>query len=191
MFEQLMEIIRSQSTETIVNNPDVPNEHNESVMQEAGVSVTSTLQQMMASGQVKELMSLFKTSPGEIGNHPAMQHISGNFMGSIMEKFGLNSQQAGGIAGRLMPSVLGSLISKTNDPKDNSLNIQDIFNTLSNNKTSGLDIGGMFSKFSGGLDKDGDGDVDLKDLSSMLNGGGTESSAGGGLMDKLKGILGS
>lgn len=45
MFEQLMEIIKSQSTETIINNPDVPNEHNEDVMQEAGNSVTSSLRQ--------------------------------------------------------------------------------------------------------------------------------------------------
>jgi hypothetical protein len=65
------------------------------------------------------------------------------------------------------------------------LNIQDIFNGLSNNKTSGLDIGGMFSKFKGGLDKDGDGDTDLNDLKSMFNGGG------GGILDSLKGMLGS
>ena len=54
MFEQLMEIIKTHSTETIINNPAVPNEHNETVMQEAGNSVTSTLQQMLASGQVKD-----------------------------------------------------------------------------------------------------------------------------------------
>lgn len=77
-------------------------------------------------------MSLFKTSPDQVSSHPAMQQISGNFMGSIMEKFGLNSQQAGGIAGSLLPSVLGGLINKTNDPNDKSLNIQDIFNKLSN-----------------------------------------------------------
>ncbi|MFN8246999.1 MAG: DUF937 domain-containing protein [Ferruginibacter sp.] len=191
MFEQLMEIIKTHSTETIINNPAVPNEHNEAVMQEAGNSVTSTLQQMLASGQVKDVMSIFKTAPDKVGDHPAMQQISGNFMGSIMEKFGLNSQQAGGIAGSLLPSVLGGLVKKTNDPADSSLNIQDIFNKLSNNKTSGLDIGGMFSKFSGGLDKDGDGDVDFSDISSMFTGGGNASSAGGGLMDKLKGMLGS
>lgn len=185
MFEQLMEIVRSQSTETIINNPDVPNEHNDAVMQEAGNSVTSTLQQMLASGQVKDVMGFFKTSPDQVSNHPAMQQISGNFMSTIMEKFGLNGQQAGNIAGSLLPSVLGKFIGKTNDPNDSSLNIQDIFNKLSNNKTSGLDIGGIFSKFKGGLDKDGDGDVDLSDLTGMFGG-----QSGGGIMDSLKGMLG-
>ena len=74
---------------------------------------------------------------------------------------------------------------------DSSLNIQDIFNKLSNNKTSGLDIGGMFSKFSGGLTKTEMAMWISSDISSMFTGGGNASSAGGGLMDKLKGILGS
>lgn len=124
-----------------------------------------------------------------------MQQISGNFMSSIMEKFGLNNQQAGGIAGSLIPMILGKLVNKTNDPNDSSLNIQDIFNGLSNNKTSGIDIGSIFSKFSGGLDKDGDGDVDLNDLTMIFSGSASGNSNasgnGGGILDKLKGMLGS
>lgn len=185
MFEQLFDIIKGQSTETVVANPDVPNEHNESVMAEASSSITNTLQSMLAGGQINDVMGFFKTNPDQIADHPATQQISGNFTSSIMEKFGLNSAQAGNIAGSLIPSVLGKLIHKTNDPSDSSLNIQDIFNGLSNNKTSGLDIGGMFSKFKGGLDKDGDGDTDLNDLKSMFSGGG------GGILDSLKGMLGS
>ncbi|HCY89450.1 MAG TPA: hypothetical protein DHV17_04240 [Chitinophagaceae bacterium] len=187
MIEQLMQLIQTESTETVINNPEVPNEYNESVMQEAGASVTTTLQNMLASGQAKEVMSLFKTAPDQVGSHPAAQQISGNFMSSIMEKFGLNSGAAGNIAGSLIPMVLGKLVGRTNDPNDSSMNIQDIFNGLSNNRTSGIDIGSIFSKFSGGLDKDGDGDVDLSDITSMFSGG---SGSGGGILDQLKGMLG-
>lgn len=191
MFEQLMQLIQTESTETVVNNPEVPNEYNESVMQEAGASVTSTLQSMLASGQAKDVLSLFKTAPDQVGSHPATQQISGNFMSSIMEKFGLNNGAASNIAGSLIPMVLGKMVGRTNDPNDSSFNIQDIFNGLSNNRTSGIDIGSILSKFSGGLDKDGDGDVDLSDLTSMFSGGsGSGSSSGGGLLDSLKGMLG-
>ncbi len=54
---------------------------------------------------------------------------------------------------------------------------------FSGGKTAGLDIGSIFNKFKSGLDKDGDGDVDLTDLTSLFKGGG------GGLMDNLKGFM--
>lgn len=50
MFEQLLELVKSQSGEAIVNNPAVPNEHNEAVMNEATNSITSTLQGLLSSG---------------------------------------------------------------------------------------------------------------------------------------------
>jgi hypothetical protein len=43
-------------------------------------------------------------------------------------------------------------------------------------------MGSLLSKFKGGMDKDGDGDVDMDDLKSLLGGGG-------GMMDKVKGFF--
>ena len=143
MFEELMNLIKDNSQEAVVNNPDVPNEQNEAVMQEAGVSITSTLQSMLAGGQAKEVLGLFNSSESDIQSQPAMQQISGNFMSGLTEKFGLNGQQAGSIAGSLLPNILGKLVNKTNNPNDSSFNIQDIFNSLSNNGTSGMNIPGM------------------------------------------------
>ena len=189
MFEQLFNLIRENSTETIVENPDVPNEHNEDVMQEASSSITGTLQSMLAGGQAKDVLSLFNTQPDQVQSHPAMQQISGNFINNITEKFGIGGGQAKGLAASLIPMILGKLIGKTNNPSDNSFNIQDIFNKLSNNGTSGMNIPGMLSKLSaGGFDKDGDGDVDLQDLTAAFRGG--SQSSGGGILDSLKGMLG-
>jgi len=190
MFEQLFNLIKENSTETIVNNPDVPNEHNEAVMQEASSSITGTLQSMLAEGRGKEVLGLFNSSEEDMQSQPAMQNISGNFVNSLTEKFGISGSQAGSIAGSLIPMILGKLVNKTNNPADNSFNIQDIFNGLSNNGTSGLNIPGMLSKLSGGgFDKDGDGDVDLNDLTAAFS-GGKSSGSGGGILDSLKGMLG-
>ena len=80
---------------------------------------------------------------------------------------------------------MSDLAKKTTDPSDNSFNIQDIFNQLSGGKTGGLNMENLLSRFGGGkLDKDGDGDVDLKDLKSMFAGGGAS-----GFMDSAKGFL--
>lgn len=190
MFEQLFELIKENSQETVVNNPEIPNEQNEAVMQEAGSSITTTLQSLLAGGNAKDVLSLFNSNPGEVQSQPAMQHISGNFISGLTEKFGFSGSQASGLATSLLPTILGKFIGKTNDPSDNSFNIQDIFNKLSNNGTSGMNIPGMLSKFAGGgLDKDGDGDVDLNDLTAAFSGGG-QQSGGGGLLDSLKGMLG-
>ena len=50
MFEQLLDLVKGNSQESIVNNPDVPNLHNEAVQQEATSSIMSTLQGMLGSG---------------------------------------------------------------------------------------------------------------------------------------------
>jgi hypothetical protein len=46
MFEQLQDLIKQNSGEAIVNNPDVPNEQNEAVEAAAGSSVISSLKNM-------------------------------------------------------------------------------------------------------------------------------------------------
>ena len=89
--------------------------------------------------------------------------------------------------------ILGQLVNRTKDPNDNGFNIQDIFNGLSGGKTSGMDISGLAGKMmQGGLDKDGDGDVDLQDLMGMFSGGGNNASTkqGNNPLDALKGMFG-
>ena len=96
-------------------------------------------------------------------------------------------------------------MSKTNDPNDSSFNIQNIFNSLSGNSTSGLDIQGILSKFTGGgaanttnttannpLDQNGDGNVDLSDITAAFSGNKTadNSGDGGGILNTIKGLFG-
>ena len=73
------------------------------------------------------------------------------------------------------------MAQKTADPNDNKFDPQDMMNNLTDGKTSGVNIQGLLSKFKTGLDKDGDGDVDLQDLKGLLS--------GGGFMDSVKGFF--
>ena len=204
MLEQLMDLIKQHSQQAVVNNPDVPNGQNTAVTQEAGSTIMSTLQSLLANGKAGDVLSLFGNKTGEVSNHPVTQEISGNFISNLMSKFGLNGQQAGGIAASLLPVVLSKLVSKTNDPSDGSFNIQSIFNSLSGNGTSGLDIQSILSKFTGGgvanttnaasnnpLDRNGDGKVDLNDITAAFSGTkGADNSGGGGILNTIKGLFG-
>ena len=191
MFEQLMEIIKMHSTETIINNPAVPNEHNEAVMQEAGNSCYfNAATNAGASGQVKDVMSIFKTAPDKVGDHPASNRyrvISWIDHG----KMAWNSQQAGGIAGSLLPSVLGGLVKRPMTlptaastfriSSTNSAIIRPAGWTLRHVLQIFRRIG-QRRRWRCGFQRH---------PSSMFTGGGNASSAGGGPMDKLKGMLGS
>ena len=182
MLENLFNLVKQQAGDAIINNPAIPNEQNEEVVQEAGHSVVDSLKNALSGGQIKDVLGMFANGQAD-ASAPVVQQATGNFMERLQSKFGLNGSQAAGIAQGLIPNVMNQLAQKTANPNDNSFDVQQIFNQLSGGKTSGLNIQSLLAKLKGGLDKDGDGDVDLQDLTSMFSGGGS-------VIDKLKGMLG-
>ncbi len=209
MLEELLNLVKQSSQEAVIDNPEIPNEQNAAVMEEAGSSVVSTLQNMMASGQASQVMSLFGSNADDVSNNAVTQNVSGNFINNITQKLGISPKVAGSIAAVIIPMIISKLVKKTNDPSDSSFNVQDIFNKLSNNGTSGINITDILSKFGGSsnaaaaggggggllggmLDRDGDGDTDLNDLTAAFgnNSGNNNQGSGGGILDQLKGMFG-
>jgi hypothetical protein len=189
MLDNLLSLVKQYAGEAIVNNPAVPNEKNEEVINEASSSIAGGLQGLLSQGGgLKDILKMFG-GQGTVENSNVTNQIAGGVVQNLMDKFGLDSRSAGSIAGSLVPGVLSSLVQKTNDSGNSSFDIQGLFNSLSGGKTAGLNLQDMLSKVkSGALDLDGDGDTDLQDLMLLFNkgGGGT-----GGLMDKVKGFFGS
>lgn len=181
MLDNLINLVRQHAGNDIINNPAIPNERNEEAVKETGTSIISSLQSALTGGGLSQVMDMFKNGTAGSDN-PLVQQASGTLTEKLQEKFGLNLDQASGLAGNLVPNVMNQLAQKTADPNDNSFNVQDIFNQLSGGKTSGTNVQGMLNKFKSGLDKDGDGDVDLQDLQSLVSGGGP-------VMDKVKGLF--
>ena len=177
MLENLLDLIKQNAGDAIVNNPAIPNEHNEAAIAEAGSSITDGLKKMIADGNVSDVAALFNHQGGDIANTPAAQQISGGFVQNLMGKFGLGEGAASGIAASLIPMVLQKLVHKTNDPNDSSFNIQSIIGGL---------VGG------GGAQQPaaaGAGGLDIQGILSQFTGGGN-AGGGGGIMDTLKGLMG-
>lgn len=151
MLENLINLIEQHAGTAVINNPAVPNEQNNAVISEAGNSIVGTLKNMVSQGNMQDVMNLFHNS-GNVSSNPATQNITGNFVQSLMDKFGLNQTAASGVATNLIPNVLQSLVSKTNDPNDSSFNLQGIIGQLTS---------------------------------------GTGAGAGGGILDKIKGMFSS
>lgn len=197
MLDQLLNLVKEHSQDAVVNNPAVPNEHNEGIMQEAVSSITSGLKQELSNGGFQNVLKTLGGQGGGTDGNSIVSNISGNFMNSIMQKFGLNSQTAQSVASSVIPSVMGSLIHKTNDPGDSSLDLGGIFSSLTGGKTSGLNLGSILQSVTqGGLDKNHDGAVNINDVTSMISsamqgqGAAQPGESSGGIMGALKGIFG-
>jgi hypothetical protein len=167
MLENLLNLVKSQIGGDIEQTQVIPNEHNEQAMQLAGSSLLDTLKGAAAGGGLKDILSMF--AQGDVNPQAAIaQQASGNFAQSLTDKLGINMDQALGLAGTLIPKLMQGFAQQTADPNNQQFQAQDILNQLSGGKTSGFDIGGLMSKFQGGLDKDGDGDVDMQDLQRLF-----------------------
>jgi len=127
----------------------------------------SVLQKKTQSGDltaVKEMFSGADTPP----DSPAIQGISGDFASGLMEKLGLNSQQAMSLASAALPMMMNFFNQKVNDaPQDNN----DIMNSVAKALQGGQGAGG----------------ADI--LGSLLGGGGKGGMDLGGLMDMGKGLF--
>lgn len=199
MLEQLFDLVQQNSQQAVVQNADVPNAHNEEVMQTLMGSITGGLQEQAQSGNLGGLMGLLAgnsgTSSSSLMNNPIVASIATNAIGAIMQKFGMNSQTAGSIVSSVLPGVLGGLISKVSNPGDSSIDFNDILGGLTGKSTApaqGQSSGFDFNQIGYAM---ADGKLDMNDLirvgGSMFGGGGTQaapSSQSGGI--DLGGMLG-
>jgi hypothetical protein len=185
MFEQLTQLVQQFGNDTVVKNSSIPNEQNEAVMNEASNSILSGLQKIASEGGVEQLAGLFQGNNAQDASNPVVQKLTEQLTGNLGEKFGLDSAAASGVAGSLIPKVLGSLIGKAKDSNDSSFQISDLVNAISGGSgNSGLmdavsKYGGQF-----GLDQNADGKVDMSDAMAAVS----KNSGGlGGILGKLFG----
>lgn len=184
MFEQLTQLVQQFGQDDVVKNNAIPNEQNEAVMEEAGSSIFSSLQKLASEGGVEKLAGLLKGNNAQDSSNPAVQEITQQLSGSLGEKFGLDSGTASGVAGSLIPKILGGLVNKANDPND-SFQISDLIGAISGGSGQTSGIMDAISKYGTqfGLDQNADGKLDMNDAIAV-----TKNSGGiGGFLGKIFG----
>ena len=214
MLEQLLNLVQQESQDAIINNPSIPNEYNNQAVGLATESVFGGLQNALANGGLQDVLGMFAGQNGPSNSNGLVNGISNNLVKGLMDKFGIDSPVAQSIATSLVPSILGKLVSRTNDPSDNGFDINGIIGSLiggangqsgvelpgaSASQGGGIDFGGILKNLtSGGLDSNHDGQLGLEDLTSMIgNAAGNarnqtqqQPSGGGGMLDMLTNMLG-
>jgi hypothetical protein len=136
MLENLIKLVKEQAGEAIINNPAIPNEHNDAACETTAGSIIDSLKGLTGSGDLSGIISLFQGG-GSSGNSNVVSNITSNVAGDLMKRFGLDTGAASGIVQSLIPDVLNKLVSKTNDPEDKSFDLQDILGTLTGGQPDG------------------------------------------------------
>jgi len=195
MLKELFELVKGQATETVINNPAVPNEQNDDVVAEATNTVASGLRNIVAGGGVQSLLGLFTggNDKKSLLSNPIVSMMMGHFAGKLMNKFNMNNTQANNLSGNLIPGVLGSLISKTNDPNEQGFSLEKLLGSITGNKsglqqgTGGGGLQDMLSQLTAGGAQGGGGIMDI--VKTMAGGAQQQQQANGGLLDLIKGFM--
>ena len=207
MLEELFNLVKGAAGETVINNPDVPNEHNNEVIAEATNTVASGLRNMVAGGGLQNILSLFGGNNGQqnsksLLSNPIVNMMIGHFAGKLMSKFNLGGSQANNVATNLIPSVISNLVNNTNDPNNSGFSLDKLLQSITGGQStqvvqqqqasgdSGFSFQNLISQFSGGGGQSGSGG--LMDIVSQLAGGAQsqqQQNGSGGLMDLIKGFI--
>lgn len=190
-----MSLIQDNSQDAIVNNPAIPNQNNNAAMQTVFQSVVGGLQNEAQGGNLSGLMGLLSGQAGQGGslmNNPIVAGIAQNAIGSLMEKFGLSNSAAGNIIAQVLPGVLSSMISKTSNPNDSSMDFGGIMGSLLGGQAPQQQQGGFdFNQIGYAL---ADGKLDMNDVmrigGSFLGGNSGNAGGAGGLGGLLGGLFG-
>jgi len=195
MLKELFDLVKGQATDTVINNPDVPNQHNNDVVAEATNTVASGLRNLVAGGGLQSVLALFGggTNKKSLLSNPIISMMMGHFASKLMNKFNMNSSQANDLSGHLIPNVMGTLINKSNDPNDSSFSLEKLLASITGGRseevTQNGGIGGLLNQLNGGGQNNGGG---LLDIVKSFAGGAQEQQQrnGGGLLDLIKGFAG-
>ncbi|RYC69470.1 MULTISPECIES: DUF937 domain-containing protein [Spirosoma] len=178
MFETLMNLVQQQSGQAVVNNPAIPNEQNDSVMQTVASSILSGLGQQAQGGGLGNLLGMVVNGGGNVQENPVTGGVQQHVEQNLMQKLGISPQVAMSVASAVVPMVLGKLMNKAADPNDSSVDGNSILGAATGKQ--GVDWMGMAGSAMA------DGKLDMNDLLRVAG----QQGGGGGLGGMLGGLFG-
>ena len=193
MLKELFDLVKNTAANSVTNNPDVPNEHNDAIVAEATNTVASGLRNVVAGGGAQSLVSLFGSNSGDnkgsILSNPIVSMMIGHFASQLMSKFNLGSGQASSVAGSLIPDVLKNLVNKSNDPNDSGFSLEKLLASITGNTGTSANTGNADNTGSTAPADQSSGGG-LGDILKQLGGGNNSQGSGGGIMDIVKSLAG-
>lgn len=148
MLDKLISLVQQQAGQDIVQNPAIPNQFNNQAIETVGQEIFKGLQGQVSQGNIQQMASMFTGGGGmsSLQGNPMVTQIVGNVASSFASKFGISPSVAQSVAMAIVPKVLNQFVNKTNDPKDNDFDLQDMVRQFGGSGN----IGDLLGKFGGG-----------------------------------------
>ncbi len=179
MFETLMNLVQQHSGQAVVQNPAIPNEKNNDVMQTITESIMGGLGQQAQGGGLGNLLGMITGGGQSVQDNPVTGGVQQHVEQNLMQKLGISPAVAMSIASAVVPMVLSKLMNKASDPNDNSVDGNSILGAATGKQ--GVDWMGMAGSAMA------DGKLDMNDFMRMA---GQQGNSGGGLGGMLGGLFG-
>ena len=208
MLDQIIDLVKQVGRKTVVENQEVPNEHNEAILADATKTIGSGFQNLMAGGGLQNILDLFKggknssSSSGGIGGllkNPIVSMMIGYFVSKLVSKYKLSPSTASNVSNQLIPGVLQSLIQKTtsHEPENDAFDFNDLIGSLtggkvatSESRSGGFNFQNLLDSFVGNGNSELPG---LEEASTQVTQGAQEyqekQREGGGFMDIISGLF--
>ncbi len=206
MLEQLLDLVKNFGKDTVVENPEIPNEQNNEVLADATKTITSGFQNVLAGGGLQNILDLFKGGGNAGGSgasgllkNPMVTMMVGHFISKLVGKYNMAPAAASSVANNLIPNVLNGVITETNNPANPGFTLDGLIGSLTGGSGGGSQLQDILSQFTGGggaSSQDNGGGFDIQDLIGNFTRKAQDSfqpsndtGVGGGLMDLVKGFL--
>ncbi|WP_018630306.1 hypothetical protein [Niabella aurantiaca] len=202
MLDQILNLVKQYGQQTVVENPDVPNEYNNQVMAEAASTITNGFQNMASGGGLQGILSLFTGGGGQnqgqggsgILSNPIVSMMVGHLANRLVSNMKLNPATANNIANNIIPNVISNMVSKTvsSDPQDSGFNLNSLIGSLTgggNAGGGGFDFQGLLNQVSGGQNTGG---TNIGDIISQVTQNAQQhqqSQQSGGLANLISGFF--
>lgn len=141
MFENLVSLVKDYAGDAIINNPAIPNEHNDEAISTTASGIIDVLKTQLQSNGIQGLTSMISSGNIDSG---VVDTIKNTVSDNLMQKFGLDNSSAGSIVSSLIPVVMSKFTQQTNDPNNSNFDINGIVGALSGGGTIGSVIGKIF-----------------------------------------------
>ncbi|MCF3110126.1 hypothetical protein LL912_15190 [Niabella sp. CC-SYL272] len=199
MLDQILNLVKQYGQQSVVENPDVPNEYNNQVMAEAANTITSGFQNMASGGGLQNILSLFtgggqQQGSGGILNNPMVSMMIGHLASRLVSKMNLNPATANNVASNLIPNVISSLVNRTasNAPEDSGFNLNGLIGSLTGGGAAadGFDFQGLLNQVSG--QQPGGAGIDIGQIISQVTQNAQahqQSQQSGGLANLISGFF--
>jgi hypothetical protein len=181
MLDQILAMVKAHGETAIVQNPAIPNEHNDAAIGMAAQSIFSGIQGAVTSGALPQLMGLLGNSDS-LMNSPVVKGILANFGEQLKTKLSFSPDQAATVAASALPNILSGVLAQFGGANGNSSDLMGLAQKLMAGQT-----GSVGSSLTSSLDVNKDGKVDIKDAISHL--GGDDESAMGVAGKLLSGLI--